>query len=357
MNDCTFEHKEMKEMLKIMLLQHMVGYHEAHNWIWLQDQQQLTYHSLLSYCHLLETWCKHYQKAKEKGWTDLTSLTAATASSSGCLPKCPKCGYPHPNNQCPDFGWECYSCSRLYHYMALCRRPRRSHHPARGARGHSSHSIRARSPKTAGPTRITSTAHPGSAAGTVTATPQAEAGTPTIAPAKALWLITHTVPLTNLPRKQVLNPIQPRQPWASPAVQQHYHLHLEGRNPLMDWATDVHVTFYTAVQLIMKQVTKPITVKIDSGVDANKIPLSMYHKPSQISLLGQDNLSKKPFSPLPRLGFHMMALATILCQFIANVEHKTEAKTFSTHFYVFKDEMKQVPKYSYHIHLLIDWVY
>ena len=97
-NNCKFEHKEMRETLNIMLLQHTVRYHEAHNWIWLQDQQQLTYQSLLSHCQLLETWCKHYQEAKEKGLANLISLIAATASSSSIQqntltthPKCLKC--------------------------------------------------------------------------------------------------------------------------------------------------------------------------------------------------------------------------------------------------------------------------
>ena len=54
-NNCKFDNMEMKETLKIMLLQHVVRYHKAHEWIQLQDQQQFTYQSLLSHCQLLET--------------------------------------------------------------------------------------------------------------------------------------------------------------------------------------------------------------------------------------------------------------------------------------------------------------
>ena len=108
MNNSKFQHKEMKETLEIMLLQHVVRYHKACDWIWLQDQQQLSYQSLLSHCQLLKTQCKQHQKAKENRQANLTTLTAATASSLSIHqdgltthPKCPKCGYLHPHNQCP----------------------------------------------------------------------------------------------------------------------------------------------------------------------------------------------------------------------------------------------------------------
>ena len=39
---------------KFMLLQHAVRFHEARDWICLQDQGQLTYASLLQYCKTLE---------------------------------------------------------------------------------------------------------------------------------------------------------------------------------------------------------------------------------------------------------------------------------------------------------------
>ena len=98
-----FPHPETWEKLKLMLLQHNVQYHEARDWIWLQDQSQITYKAFLTHCHLLKSWFKQYQKAKEKGWADHTSLTTATSSASSIqkdtlstFPKCSKCGYPHP---------------------------------------------------------------------------------------------------------------------------------------------------------------------------------------------------------------------------------------------------------------------
>ena len=65
-----------------MLLQHAVRFHEARDWIHLQDQSQLTYASLLQYCKTLEQRCEQYQKAQIKGRAELTTLSAATATAS-----------------------------------------------------------------------------------------------------------------------------------------------------------------------------------------------------------------------------------------------------------------------------------
>ena len=61
-----------------MVLQHAVQYHEVRDWIWLQDQSQLTYQSLLAQCKLLESQCEQYQKAQERGQTGLTTITTVT---------------------------------------------------------------------------------------------------------------------------------------------------------------------------------------------------------------------------------------------------------------------------------------
>ena len=88
-NQCKFPDLCTKEKLKIMVLQHTVHYHEAQDWIHQQDQSQLTYQALLWQCQLLESCCKIFQKAKEKGHTELTSLRAATSSVSSIHPGCP----------------------------------------------------------------------------------------------------------------------------------------------------------------------------------------------------------------------------------------------------------------------------
>ena len=78
---CKFPHPETQEMLKIMVLQHAVCYHEARDWIRQQDQSQLTYKALLSHCKLLEPSCEMYQKARERGCANIASIIVASASS------------------------------------------------------------------------------------------------------------------------------------------------------------------------------------------------------------------------------------------------------------------------------------
>ena len=109
-----------------MLLQHAVRFHEARDWISLQDQNQLTYVSLLQHCKTLEQRCEQYQKAQIKGRAVLTTLSAATASASSVHQdivtlhntQCTRCGYKHPHDNCQAKGKECYNCHGLSHYTA-----------------------------------------------------------------------------------------------------------------------------------------------------------------------------------------------------------------------------------------------
>ena len=115
------------ETIKLMVLQHAVKYHEARDWIRLQDQSQLTYQALLSHCKMLEACCEQYQKAKERGCANLASLTTATSSlhidaMSKSQPSGYKCGYSHPNGKCPAKGQQCYTCGGYNHYTALCQK-------------------------------------------------------------------------------------------------------------------------------------------------------------------------------------------------------------------------------------------
>ena len=78
----------------------MVRFHEAWDWIWLKDQSQPTYKALLIHCQLLNPQCKQYQKDKENGWAELTSLSTVTSLASSIhqdaimtFPKCSNCGY------------------------------------------------------------------------------------------------------------------------------------------------------------------------------------------------------------------------------------------------------------------------
>ena len=127
MTKSKFMHCPTIEMLKIMVLQHAVRYHEARDWIRHQDQSQLTYQALLSHCKMLESWCEQFKKAKERGHTNLASVTTATSSlhmdTLSLSPKhyCKKCGYSHPQTKCPAKGQQCYyTCSGYNHFTVLC---------------------------------------------------------------------------------------------------------------------------------------------------------------------------------------------------------------------------------------------
>ena len=48
--NCKFTDQHTTETMKIMLLQQAIRYHEAHDWIRLQDPVALTYKSLLQHC-------------------------------------------------------------------------------------------------------------------------------------------------------------------------------------------------------------------------------------------------------------------------------------------------------------------
>ena len=79
---CRFPLQEIKEMMKLMVLQHAVKFHEACDWIWLQDQDALTYQSFLNYCTQLEGRCDQFKQAQVQGRAQLVSITSASTSQS-----------------------------------------------------------------------------------------------------------------------------------------------------------------------------------------------------------------------------------------------------------------------------------
>ena len=127
-NNCRFQDQKTTYTIKLVLLQHAVRFHEARDWICLQDQNQLTYASLLQYCKTLEQRCEQYQKAQIKGRTELTAFSAATATESSVHQdkdnitlnntQCTRCGYKDPHDNCPAKGKDCYNCHGLNHYTA-----------------------------------------------------------------------------------------------------------------------------------------------------------------------------------------------------------------------------------------------
>ena len=137
-NNCKFTNSNTKETLKIMLLAHAIRYHEARDWIRLQNQSTLTYQLLLNHCKLLEQRCEQYQKAQLRGRAELTTITAASSVTSSVhqdtvtthtrKSNSTRCGYSHPKGSCPASGQQSYNCSGIGHYTALCKKPRTCTH-------------------------------------------------------------------------------------------------------------------------------------------------------------------------------------------------------------------------------------
>ena len=133
---CSFPLQEIKDMLKCMVLQHAVKYHEVQDWICLQDQSSLTYQSLLNYCTQLEARCEQFKQVQAQGRAQLSSITAASATPSSLLTQsgitnisCKRCGYTHPCASCPTYNKECYNCHSKGHFTAPCRKPKQSRWP------------------------------------------------------------------------------------------------------------------------------------------------------------------------------------------------------------------------------------
>ena len=130
-NNCNFQDQQTAETLKIMLLQHAIKYHEARDWIRLQDPSTLTYKTLLQHCRQLEQRCEQFRKAQQKGRAELTTLANASVTQTSIHQdaityhsshnSCYRCGYNHHNRECPALGQRCHNCNGLNHFTALCK--------------------------------------------------------------------------------------------------------------------------------------------------------------------------------------------------------------------------------------------
>ena len=137
-NNCNFRDQQTTETLKIMLLQHAIKYHEARDWIRLQDPTTLTYKALLQHCKQLEQCCDHFRKAQQKGRGELTTLANASVThtsihqdaitSHSSHNSCYRCGYSHVNRDCPAIGQRCFKCNRVGHFSHLCKARNTNNH-------------------------------------------------------------------------------------------------------------------------------------------------------------------------------------------------------------------------------------
>ena len=103
-------------------------------------------------------------------------------------------------------------------------------------------------------------------------------------------------------------------------------------------ASNRQVSFYTRLQLPMKDGTKLMTVKIDPGTQLNTIPLSQYQKlfPHKVD----NSRYPKPSSLCPTAHTWMLhdgSPKPFLGHFITEVQHAAKPRSYPTWFYVFED--------------------
>ena len=336
MDKCKFPLQEVKELMQLMVLQHTVKYHEACDWICLQDQSALTYQSLLNYCTQFEARCNQFKRAQVQGRAQLTSITSASASQSLHIQSattqitCKRCGYTHPHANCPTFNKECYSCHTKGHFTALCRKPKSNRWPNNSC--WSSSRGRSRRSSSSASTRQCHRS-------------QSRGGQPYRSPSTC-----RNSSNSRSPSQDHHNRRSPRQSRHSPTPFRYKVSHLTSSPNLSqvdesqlytDRAPGGYRSFHTTLQLVTKQSCKSLWVKVDPGAEANIIPLSRYrslfpHHFHTNGTLRANSLrkSKATWSPHDDTSHKFIGF------FMVDVQQKTRTGAIPISFYVFKDSAR-----------------
>ena len=270
----------------------------------------------------MEQRCEQFQKAQMKGRAELTTITSASSVTSSILQdavtthprqsKCPWCGYNHPKGNHPASGQQCFNCSGIGHYTAMCKKPKTCRYNCNQSRHNprrpSSHRYNSKSPNRSRPYRSQSKS-----------------------------------PSCRQQRSPHHNSRNRRSP--TPCIHQVSHNLLTALKPnevegklITDTASDGQTSFHTTLQVMTKQGTKPIPVTADPGADVNTIPLSCYKKLFRKKLTKAGHIKNNIVHPTSHLwSSHDNKPQRFICYFIIHVHHKTLPKTMQVRFYAFED--------------------
>ena len=103
-----------------------------------------------------------------------------------------------------------------------------------------------------------------------------------------------------------------------------------------DVASDGHMAFHTTLQMITKQGSKPIPVKVDPGADV--LSTKQVQKTLHSTLTKAGNLKQKSWHPTRHTwAVHNNTSQQFLGFFIADIHDKTQPEILLVRFYVFKD--------------------
>ena len=340
-----------------MVLQHAVKYHEARDWICLQNQSTLTCQALLAHCRQLEASCKQIQQAKAQGRAHLTSMASASGSKSfihgdvqsNTKQPCDRCGYNHPCGHCPAFHKKCYNCNNTGHFTALCRKPRSARGPV--TMPFRCRELRWRSPGSTSRSRRRSSSRSLS---------RSQSRSPSRGRQTYRSPSRHSSCSPSQDHHRRRSPHRRRH---SPTPHRHQVSHIMSFNPTTpcnegqlytDWAPDGQMSFHTTLQMVTKQGCKPLPVKVDPGADINTIPLTCYKTIFPQHFTKDGHLKKNVLrSTASTWSLHDGQRKHFLGFFTGGIQHKTLPKLIPLSFYIFQDTTNPhlLLSYSTSIHL------
>ena len=226
--------------------------------------------------------------------------------------KCPQCGYSHPKGNYPTSGQQCFNCSGIGHYTALCKKPRANRYKCSQSRHR---------PRRSTNYRYNSKSH--------------NRSRPYRSPGRS--------PSHRQPRSPDCIRRNRRSP--TPHLHQVNHILLSAPKPneaegklITDTASDCQTSFHTNLQVITKQGIQPIPVKVNPGTDVNTIPLSCYKKLFRKNLTKAGHIKNNVLHPTSHIWTsHNNKPQRLIGYFITYVHHRTLHKTMQVRFYVFED--------------------